>query len=95
MTKRRGGFVEKFFYTIIAYTHGNISLKNFLCQCAHIPWNLIVSIGREYTADPVLQCYEVFWIRVINAINGNYMITDTIGDISSYIVSCIVTPRPS
>ena len=21
--------------------------------CAHIPWNLIVSIGREYTADPV------------------------------------------
>ena len=27
--------------------------KKFLCQYAHIPWNLIVSIGREYTADPV------------------------------------------
>ena len=53
MTKRIGGFVEKLFYTIIAYTHGNISPKKFLCQCAHIPCNLIVSIGREYTADPV------------------------------------------
>ena len=53
MTKRIGGFVEKLFYTIIAYTHGNISPKIFLCQCEHIPWNLIVSIGREYTADPV------------------------------------------
>ena len=53
MTKRIGGFVEKFFYTIIAYIHGNISPKKILCRCAHIPWNLIVSIGREYTADPV------------------------------------------
>ena len=53
MTKRIGGFVEKFFYTIIAYTHGNISLKIFLCQSIHIPWDLIVSMGREYTADPV------------------------------------------
>ena len=53
MAKRRGGFVEKFFYTIIAYTHGNISLKIFLFQCADIPWNLILSIRREYTADPV------------------------------------------
>ena len=53
MTERSGGFVKKLIYTIIAYTHGNISLKNFLCQCAHIPWNLIVSIGREHTADPV------------------------------------------
>ena len=53
MTKRSGGFVEKIFYTIIAYTHGNISLSKILCQFAHIPWNLIVSIGREYTADPV------------------------------------------
>ena len=55
MTKRIGGFVEKIFYTTIACTHGNISLKFFLCQCAHIPWNLIVSIRREYTADPVLH----------------------------------------
>ena len=53
MTKRIRGFVEKLFYTILAYTHGNISPKKDLCQCAHIPWNLIVSIGREYTADPV------------------------------------------
>ena len=29
--------------------------KKILCQCAHIPWNLIVSIGREYTADPVMS----------------------------------------
>ena len=53
MTERIGGFVEKLFYTIIAYTHGNIALKKFFCQCAHIPWNLIVSIGWEYTADHV------------------------------------------
>ena len=53
MRKRSGGFVEKFFYTIIANTHGNISLKKILCQCAQIQWNLIVSIGQEYTADPV------------------------------------------
>ena len=26
--------------------------KDF-CANAQIPWNLIVSIGREYTADPV------------------------------------------
>ena len=59
MTKRSGVFVEKLFYNIIAYTHENISLKNFLCQCAHIPWNLIVSIGREYMADPVMPINAV------------------------------------
>ena len=43
--------------------------KKNLCQCAHIPWNLIVSIGREYTADPVawkirkakFQCCIIFF----------------------------------
>ena len=32
----------------------NISHKKcFLCQFAHSLWNLIVSIGRKFTADPV------------------------------------------
>ena len=31
----------------------NISLKIFLCQCAHISWNMIVSIWQKYMADPV------------------------------------------
>ena len=67
MTKRRRVFVEKFFYNIIAYTHDNISLKKFLCQCAHIPWNLIVSIGREYMADPVVYFlhFTISWIHVL------------------------------
>ena len=58
--KEKRSFVEKFFYTIIAYTTGNISLKKFLCQCAHIPCNLIVSIGREYTADPVDKSKKLY-----------------------------------
>ena len=53
MTERSGSFVEKLFYTIVAYIPRNILLKTFFGQCAHIPWNLIVSIGREYMADPV------------------------------------------
>ena len=71
MTKRIGGFVEKLFYTIIADTHGNISPKNLLCQCAHIPWNLIVSIGREYTADPVFQVDYIPHLQTLLAVKKN------------------------
>ena len=47
--------MKKLFYAIEAYIHMNISLKNCLCQCVHIPWNLIVSIGWKYMAYPVVS----------------------------------------
>ena len=53
MTKRRGGFVEKFLFTNVGYIHMNISFKNIFWKCAIIPWNLMLSIGRKYMADPV------------------------------------------
>ena len=58
MRKRRRGFVKKFLYSIVAYIHMNISPKKFLCQFAHSLWNLIVSIGRKFTADPVYCLYS-------------------------------------
>ena len=62
MTKRIGGFVEKLLYTIVAYIHINISPKIFLCQFAHSLWNLIVYIGRKFTADPVnWKSYKTFF----------------------------------
>ena len=60
MAKRIGGFVEKLLYTIVAYIHMNISPKKNLCQFALCLWNLIVFIGRKFTADPV---YSPRWSK--------------------------------
>ena len=64
---RRRGFVEKFLYTIVSYIHINSSPKKCFCQFSLSLWNLIVSIGRKYTTDPVLYvCRIDFFSPKIN-----------------------------
>ena len=45
---------QRFCWKILLYHYSQHPWEYFTQKkCAHIPWNLIVSIGREYTADPV------------------------------------------
>ena len=50
----------------------NISPKKFLCQCAHSLWNLIVSIGRKYMADPVYAKYQLDILKYTIAIKEKH-----------------------